>query len=176
MNCVAERSIALLLLTGCTQPGMRDQPRHEPLEPSTMFEDGASARPEMPGTIPVGALPVEFVPPPPSRAMLEHGRSLYASNCIPCHGRLGAGDGMAVRQGFPRPEPFTAPTLLQASDERLFAVITHGIGAMPSYARLLDSQQRWAITEWVRVLQLSQHAPRELLSPDDLATLQRSES
>ena len=43
--------LAGLLLTGCRSE-MYEQPRYEPFEPSTFFEDGSSARPLVAGAIP----------------------------------------------------------------------------------------------------------------------------
>ena len=44
-------AVALLVLTGCRSE-MYEQPRYEPLEPSSFFEDGSSARPLVAGTVP----------------------------------------------------------------------------------------------------------------------------
>jgi hypothetical protein len=43
--------LALLVLSGCRSE-MYEQPRYEPLEPSTFFDNGASARPLVAGTVP----------------------------------------------------------------------------------------------------------------------------
>ena len=100
---------------------MYEQPRYEPLEPSTFFENGASARPLVAGTVPRddprGAPPAgasedvfysgwsqgklaETVPFPVDRAVLERGQERYRIYCIPCHGESGDGRGMIVRRGF----------------------------------------------------------------------------
>lgn len=169
-------TLTLALVAGCRQE-MVDQPRYDALEASAWFEDGSSARPEVPGTLPNGYPPRPAAPQPElTRASLERGRRLYAIHCTACHGRLGEGDGMAVRQGFPRPRPFTTTALLNASDQRLFAALTDGYGVMYGYARLLDDEQRWSITQWIRVLQLSQHAPVDALAPSDRLALERSGS
>lgn len=47
---------ALALLVGCDRLDMYDQPRYEPLEGSHLFPDGASARPQVEGTVARGHL------------------------------------------------------------------------------------------------------------------------
>jgi mono/diheme cytochrome c family protein len=47
--------LALALVAGCQQK-MADQPSYKPLEPSTFFPDGMSARPPVPGTVARGHL------------------------------------------------------------------------------------------------------------------------
>lgn len=49
----------VILAAGCRQD-MHDQPRYEPLEPSTFFEDGRSSRPPVEGTIARGQLKEDF--------------------------------------------------------------------------------------------------------------------
>src|SRR5690242_1227108 len=48
--------IPLLFTAGCDMLDMYDEPRFEPLEASTFFEDGTSARPLMAGTVARGDL------------------------------------------------------------------------------------------------------------------------
>jgi hypothetical protein len=50
-------AILLLLATACRQD-MHDQPRYEPLERSTFFDDGRSARPFVEGTVARGQLKI----------------------------------------------------------------------------------------------------------------------
>ncbi len=38
-------------LAGCERNDMHNQPRHEPMEISTFFDDGQSSRPIVPGTV-----------------------------------------------------------------------------------------------------------------------------
>jgi hypothetical protein len=49
-------TIALSALPGCDMLDMYDERRYEPLEASALFEDGASARPLVPGTVARGQL------------------------------------------------------------------------------------------------------------------------
>ncbi|RME50756.1 MAG: cytochrome c, partial [Deltaproteobacteria bacterium] len=106
-------TIAFLLLlamgAGCRQD-MHDQPRYEPLEASTFFADGRSARPSIPDTVARGALPadprfetgkvdgkpVDTLPLPRTKELLLRGRERFEIFCSPCHDRAGTGAGMVV--------------------------------------------------------------------------------
>jgi mono/diheme cytochrome c family protein len=175
MRYAAEASARLLLvaaaLLGCHQK-MEKQAHYKPLAASDLFENGASARMPIPGTVAQGHLPEPFEPPAQiTAADLDRGRRDYAIHCTPCHGRLGEGDGMAVRRGFPRPAPFAAPDLRAAPLPQLLEVTAHGKGTMPGYGEILDPLACWRVVQWVRVLQLSAHAPLALLEPEDRRAL-----
>lgn len=178
--------LAALLLAaaapGCTQE-MRDQAKIEPLEAAAFFDDGPGARPEPVGTIPrgatldphlaqgrVGGAFATTFPFPITDADLTRGEAQFGIYCVPCHGRLALGDGMAVRRGYPAPPPLTLARPREAPVGELFDVISHGRANMPDY-EMITLPDRWRIVAWVRVLQLSQHADPGRLAPDDLAHL-----
>ncbi|MBI4565811.1 MAG: cytochrome c [Planctomycetes bacterium] len=174
-----------LALAGCDQE-MRDQPRHEPLEASSFFEDGRASRAQVPGTVPRGHLhadghlhagkvagrPVETLPFAVERSDLERGRERYQIFCAPCHDAVGTGNGMVVQRGFRSPESFHTPRLREQPVGYLFEVITQGMGAMPSYADLIPPQDRWRIVAFLRALQLSRHAPAADLPEEDRRRLE----
>src|SRR5262249_13651450 len=137
------------------------QPRYEPLEASSFFRDGTSARTPLPGTIARGQLPADDLlhtgkidgqladafPFPIRRDDMLRGQQRFQIYCTPCHGDRGDGQGMIVQRGFPAPPPFygktrPAPTgsvptyadLRQAPAGHFFDVITNGHGVMYSYA------------------------------------------
>ena len=182
---VAVTFLALALqVTGCHQD-MYDQVKKEPLEASTFFQDGRSARPLVPGTIARGELEVDTpmftgksngqlvseLPVPLTKDVLERGQSRFNIYCTPCHGKLGDGDGMIVTRGFRRPPSFHSERLRGMPVGHFFDVITHGFGVMPSYGKRISPEDRWAITAYVRALQLSQFAPQEILSETELNSL-----
>ena len=193
-----------LALTGCVQE-MANQPRYEPLEASTVFADGRSSRPQVPGTIARGQLRLddafytgkvngELVTELPERAvadrtlaeLVSRGRERYGIYCSHCHGAIGGGTGgseelrqdvgMVVKRGFPSPPTYHQERLRQASIGHFFDVITNGFGRMASYDTMIPSDDRWAIAAYVRTLQLSQHAVREQLSEADLKELGSEDS
>jgi mono/diheme cytochrome c family protein len=162
------------LLAGCNYQEMARQPKYQrPYQESTFFADGQSSRPLVPGTIAQGQLrtdrayyegfsgdrlideiPLKKV----DRAVLERGRQRFNIYCSPCHGRTGDGQGMIVKRGFSPPPSFHLERLRDAPAGHFFHVITHGYGAMYSYASRVPVEDRWAITAYIRALQLSQNA------------------
>jgi mono/diheme cytochrome c family protein len=75
---------------------------------------------------------------------------------------------MIVQRGFPPPPSYHIDRLRTAPVEHFYDVITHGYGAMYSYANRVQPADRWAIAAYIRALQLSQHA-----SIDDVPADQR---
>jgi hypothetical protein len=151
---------------------MHVQPRYNPLDGSQFFDDGRSARPEVPGTVARGHLRIdkhfydgkvdgkeaETFPFPITRAVLERGRERYNVYCTPCHGLTGEGRGMIVQRGFPPPPSYHIDRLRQAPPGHFYGVITNGFGAMYSHAARIVPEDRWAIAAYIRALQMSQHA------------------
>jgi len=154
---------------------MSQQPKYLPLAPADFFADGSSARPGVEGTVARGMLRsdeafysgrrdgvlVERAPVPVNRRLLERGRQRFGIFCSPCHGQLGNGEGVIVMRGFQGPASYHVDRLREAPDGHFFDVITHGYGAMASYAARIPPEDRWAITAYIRALQLSQAAPIE---------------
>ena len=152
---------------------MHDAPRYEPLEASSFFTDGQSARMPVANTVsrnPLadsdellytgkinGTLANEF-PMPVTAAVLARGQDRYNIFCAPCHGRTGKGDGIVVQRGMRQPPSFTEDRLRNAAAGYFFDVMTHGFGAMQDYAAQIPVQDRWAIVAYERALQFSQHA------------------
>ena len=163
--------LCVSLLTGCRQD-MHDQPRYEPFEASAFFADGRSVRPQVPGTVARGQLQTDThfstgmtggkvadtLPFPVTRPLLDRGQERYTIFCVPCHDSLGNGRGIIVQRGFRQPPSFHLERLREAPIGHFFAVMTNGFGAMADYATQIPPQDRWAITAYIRALQLSQHA------------------
>jgi mono/diheme cytochrome c family protein len=104
-------------------------------------------------------------PPPLSLALLQRGQERYRIYCTPCHSELGDGNGIVVQRGFPHPPSYLEGRLVNAPTQHFYDVMTHGYGAMYSFADRIAPQERWAIAAYIRALQLSQHAPAADLSP-----------
>ena len=107
--------------------------------------------------------------PPLTMALLERGQQRFDIFCSPCHGRVGDGDGMIVQRGFPRPPSYDSDRLRNAPNQLFYDVITHGYGAMYSYADRVEPKDRWAIVAYIRALQASAGA-----SPSDVPAGKRS--
>jgi mono/diheme cytochrome c family protein len=180
---------------------MADQPRYEPLEASTAFEDGLASREPVPGTVARGQLQLDaayytgkqegdLVTEIPAQALdgidmaqlLERGQQRFVAFCSHCHGQVGGGIGgseemqqmvgMVVKRGFPSPPTYHQDRLRDAPIGHFFDVITSGFGRMPAHGYMIPLQDRWAIAAYIRALQLSQHAPRNQLAEADLKELE----
>jgi len=116
---------------------------------------GTSAAPALQGP---AAYPddVEVFPIAVTKEVVTRGKERYEIFCSACHGLTGNGDGMIVRRGFRRAASFNDDRLRQAPVGHFFDAITNGWGAMPSYAPQIPTEDRWAITAYIRALQLSQ--------------------
>ncbi|MBS1960286.1 MAG: c-type cytochrome [Bdellovibrionales bacterium] len=85
--------------------------------------------------------------------MIAHGKELYASNCVVCHGPEGKGDGPGGAALNPHPRNFT-----QAADwkngrkpSQIFETLTKGLNAMPSFSTA-STDDRWSLVHYVRTL------------------------
>jgi mono/diheme cytochrome c family protein len=102
---------------------------------------------------------------------LARGRQRYDIFCSPCHDRVGTGDGMIVQRGYRQPPSFHIDRLRQEADGYFFDTITNGFGVMPNYAQQIPVADRWAITLYIRALQLSQHAALDDVPESERAPL-----
>jgi mono/diheme cytochrome c family protein len=164
-----------LVLPGCTRQGefqpvsMWNGSRVKPMEESPMPGTASSARVLPPGAIARGEawqgdpaasgrsggkLVTEF-PVRITRATLQRGQERFNIYCSPCHGRLGNGEGMVARRGFPHPPDYAIRRLRDAPVGHFFDVVTNGYGVMYSYAARVPPNDRWAIAAYIRVLQAS---------------------
>ncbi|HEX9000183.1 MAG TPA: cytochrome c [Blastocatellia bacterium] len=91
-------------------------------------------------------------------AILDRGENRYNISCLPCHGKLGDGNGMIVQRGFKRPPSYHEERLRKAPSSYYYDVVTNGFGAMSSYTDQLTPEDRWKVIAYIRVLQLSQRA------------------
>src|SRR5579885_44701 len=168
-----------LLSAGCRQQ-MGQQPKYKPLEASSFFDDGRSARPPVRGTVSRsldgkdiqsaaykrgGAYTNDF-PYQLTPQLLARGRERYEIDCAVCHGLAGYGDGMVVQRGFSASPSYHRDDVRSQPVGFYFDVITNGYGAMGSYAAQVSEQDRWAIIAYIRALQLSQRATPDDVPPD----------
>ncbi len=92
---------------------------------------------------------------PACTASVDDGHTLYLTNCLPCHGVSGKGDGPAGRALNPAPADLiqhAAPGV--HTDGQLFDWITNGYpgSAMPAFKDQLTDRQRWEIINFLRTL------------------------
>jgi mono/diheme cytochrome c family protein len=179
---------AFITMTACRQD-MHNQPRYKPLAASDFFGDGRSARPVVEGTVARGQLRLDKAlhtgklngvdvtefPFAISKDDLLRGQARFNIYCSPCHSRTGDGNGMVVRRGFRQAASYHTEKLIKAPVGHFFDVMTNGFGAMPSYASRVDPVDRWRITAYIRVLQLSQNAGVADVPADQRDALERAQ-
>jgi mono/diheme cytochrome c family protein len=143
---------ALLIATGCGKqnaniPGNK-----------TTAQDSAAAKA-------ISGSPAfsEFaVPPKPNVTpeLLSRGKTLYAQNCVACHGVNGDGKGDAAAFLAPKPRDFVKANYRLRStvlgqlptDVDLFREISLGVPGtpMPPWKRMLTDNDRWALVEYLK--------------------------
>ena len=99
-------------------------------------------------------------PIPADDASIAAGKSIYAKNCLACHGRAGHGDGPAAFSLKPRPRDLSDPKITGQTDGELFWKTTTGRNPMPKYEKVLSEEERWKVVNYMRVL-----APRPTTQP-----------
>ena len=172
----------LLVATAACRQDMHDQPSYTALQQSDFFPDGKASRPLVENTVARGSMDNDALVPSPDTlatefpiavtdAVMKRGQERFNIYCSPCHGRTGAGDGMVVQRGYPRPPSYWDPVrdLKSKPVGYIYEVITNGLNRMPAYETQVPVRDRWAIAAYVRALQLAATA-----TPDDVPAAERA--
>jgi len=179
-SACALAALCVALAAGCRQD-MADQPRYNPLAPSTFFADGRSERPLVQNTVARGSIAYDALvipkdsnafPLPVTAALLERGQDRYRIFCTPCHGLQGDGNGFVAMRGMKHPPSYHIERLRDAPVGYFYDVVTNGFGVMPDYAEQIPPPDRWAIVAYIRALQLSRNAKVSELPPGLKAKLE----
>ncbi|MGB9695869.1 MAG: quinol:electron acceptor oxidoreductase subunit ActD [Ignavibacteria bacterium] len=148
---------------------MSEQNKVLPQTKSDFWPDGFSNRTPVPGTVSRNYIGYEFKgkpdsviyglsnPLPFNAKIVELGKQKYNTFCSPCHGYFGKGDSR-LRNQFPTPPTLLSDRVKKWADGNIFHVITNGQNVMPSYAKQISVEDRWAIVHYIRVLQRAQDA------------------
>lgn len=88
-------------------------------------------------------------PIPKSDKVIAQGKKLAETNCVPCHGASGRGDGPAAAALPVKPANWTSDKVQAETDGEIFWKITNGRGPMPPWKHLADND-RWALVYHVR--------------------------
>ena len=175
--------LGLLSLISCEQK-MARQPYQRPFTPNSFFSNGTSSRSLVPHTIPHSVEsqpesrskdfkdPLISSSPPVTKRHLKNGKQKYEIFCSPCHGLLGDGRGFITERGMLNPPSFHSEEFKRVTPQHIYDVITHGYGAMFSYASRLQPKDRWAVISYIQALQLSQSVPLKSLPPGDQKELE----
>jgi hypothetical protein len=150
---------------------MDQQGKLIPQEKSSFFADEYGMRTPVEGTVAKGFMPYQFMgvdtpkvylsdPLLPTKEVLKLGQKKFLTFCSPCHGDLGEGNGRLQGQ-FPNGPTFHSNAVINMSDGQIYHIITNGRNVMPSYASQITRRERWAIINYVRVLQRAENASAE---------------
>jgi mono/diheme cytochrome c family protein len=147
---------------------MRNAPSLDPYE---------APRPAPPGAIPFNSPGGELLPPMPGTeaalsafaagpygrnplapgdsAALALGQVMYNRHCSVCHGETGQGNGPAVGPTkFPFAPNLVAPPTTERPEGYIYAIIRAGRGLMPSYGARTTHIERWAVVNYLKLLQV----------------------
>ena len=167
-------AVMAFALTGCYQGepsdnrpiridrGMANQPKYSPQSRSAFFEDGATMREPVPGTVARGEYHEDiayytgkdangnYVKTFPDTVfvnmeLLKRGQERFNIYCSPCHSRVGDGRGIVVSRGMVPPPNFHDQRFLEMPGGQFFETITNGLRNMPSYRFQVPVHDRWAI-------------------------------
>jgi len=147
---------------------MMDQEKVIPQKPSDIFADGRGMQLPVNGTVARGFIPYPYAgqtnpvevlanPTLPTKENLELGKAKFFTYCSPCHGYFADGDSR-LRGQFPNPPTLHSKRAKDFSDGMIYHIITNGQNVMPSYSSQITRDERWAIVNYVRVLQRAKNA------------------
>jgi mono/diheme cytochrome c family protein len=84
----------------------------------------------------------------PVKGVSDKTKADVQTNCAPCHGPSGKGDGPAAAALNPKPADWTSDRVQKETDGSLFWKITTGRGAMPPW-KSLPENERWEIVNYL---------------------------
>jgi len=73
------------------------------------------------------------------------------TNCVPCHGPGGKGDGPAAAALPTKPADWTSAKVQSETDGEIFWKISNGRGPMPPWKHLPE-KDRWEVVNYIRTL------------------------
>ncbi|MDQ6736900.1 MAG: cytochrome c [Gemmatimonadota bacterium] len=162
MVCTA----AALTLAGCSEHigkgwdwnRMRVQQKYVPYRGSRFFANGMAMQAPPAGSISresaVGALAV--APLGLSPAALQRGAAQFHIYCAVCHGERGDGDSYVGKSmDPPRPPSLIVPPVSLIPASVVAAIVSAGLGQMPSFSADLSPGDREAVAAYVKSLQSS---------------------
>ena len=148
---------------------MADQQKLSAQQRSSIFKNNSGMLVPVPGTVPRNSMPYQYTglpdsagkslinPIPVSNESLKRGEKKFNIYCSPCHG-FNADGASRLNGQFPNPPTLHSDKVRNWTDARIFAVITDGQNAMPSYASQLTVDERWSVINYVRSLQRALNA------------------
>lgn len=99
---------------------------------------------------------------------IEHGKSLFQTHCVSCHGTGGLGDGPLAGKLPVPPANLSQPHTALHTAGDMYWWVSHGIpkSLMPGFASLLSEEERWDLVNFLRAF--SQGFEARTLKPEIL--------
>lgn len=130
------------------QPSFGAQEKPLPVPPRSIPVDGPASIPDM--EAPENPVPADEV-------SIARGETLFAINCVMCHGATGEGNGQIAALLANKPLDLTLPATQDKSDGTLFLTLTNGVeGKMPPMVENLTVRDRWDMVNYIRTLAVPQ--------------------
>lgn len=96
-------------------------------------------------------------PVPADDVSLQRGQTLFAINCVMCHGPNGEGNGQLAALIANKPANLTSIITQSKTDGALFMTITNGVdGRMPPMIENTTVRDRWDLVNYIRTLKPAQ--------------------
>lgn len=101
--------------------------------------------------------------PKKTPAMIEKGKAAFATNCVPCHGEKGEGNGAAAAALNPKPRNFVTEPFKQGDKvEQIFETLNKGVPGSTMVAfTALSEEDRWALAYFVTTLRPAPAKPEK---------------
>jgi len=143
---------------------MHEQARIDVESTSDFFKDGFGMREPVKGTVARGFIPEEYKNEPEKAEQflinplkvneknIALGKTKFLIYCSPCHGNYAKGNSR-LKNNFPKPPSLHSKKVRNWADGRIYHIVTFGKGIMPSYAKQITRNERWAIILYLRTLQ-----------------------
>jgi len=91
-------------------------------------------------------------PLPATADVIAAGAKVYEAQCVACHGKTGAGDGIRSGELDPKPHDLSNPSMWLQSDGELYYKTVKGRRPMPSFKKIISEDEIWQAIRYVRTL------------------------
>ena len=135
---------------GATVQPLAEAPRAMPEGTLPIARNGTPSDPPMTREQMTGA---EHNPLTATPENLDAGKQLYITDCAPCHGDDGHGNGPVAHLLKTKPKDLITGVSKDLPDGYMYGTIRNGGVTMPAYADAMSAHERWQLVLFVRSMQ-----------------------